>query len=114
MLYSRELDETINFYTISIDFTVAKKNEKWGWASMNLGDIEIMVAKPNDHTHIEKPTFTGTFYFNINDVDDLWHELKDKCTIVYPIEDFEWNMREFAILDNNGYMLQFGQNIKAD
>ena len=25
------------------------------------------------------------------------------------IETFEWGMREFAIYDNNGYVLQFGQ-----
>ena len=28
-------------------------------------------------------------------------------------EDFEHGMREFAIYDNNGYMLQFGQEIEA-
>ena len=40
--------------------------------------------------------------------------VKDKAKIVYPLEDFEWQMREFAIYDNNGYMLQFGQDISTD
>jgi hypothetical protein len=31
--------------------------------------------------------------------------------IAYPMEDFEYGMREFAIYDNNGYMLQFGAPI---
>jgi len=28
--------------------------------------------------------------------------------VVYPIESFDYGMREFAIRDNNGYILQFG------
>ena len=37
--------------------------------------------------------------------------MKDKAEVVYPIEDFDYGMREFAIRDNNGYLLQFGQEI---
>ncbi len=36
-------------------------------------------------------------------------QLKDKAAIVYPLEDFDYGMREFAIRDNNGYILQVGQ-----
>jgi len=35
--------------------------------------------------------------------------LKDKVRVCYPLENFEYGMREFAIYDNNGYLLQFGQ-----
>lgn len=31
--------------------------------------------------------------------------------VCYPIEDFHYGMREFAIFDNNGYLLQFGQPV---
>jgi len=31
--------------------------------------------------------------------------------ICYPIETFEYGMREFAIYDNNGYLLQFGEAV---
>ena len=41
-------------------------------------------------------------------------KVKEKVKVVYPIENFEWEMREFAIYDNNGYMLQFGQDITAE
>ena len=43
------------------------------------------------------------------DVDALWERLKDVVRVCYPIEDFEYGMREFGIYDNNGYLLQFGQ-----
>jgi hypothetical protein len=42
-------------------------------------------------------------------VDGLWQRLKDRARVCYPIENFEYGMRELAIYDNNGYLLQFGQ-----
>ena len=42
---------------------------------------------------------------------ELWQQIKERATVVYPLEDFEYGMREFAIRDNNGYILQFGQEI---
>ena len=38
-------------------------------------------------------------------------ELKDKARISYEIDNFPYGMREFAVYDNNGYLLQFGQEI---
>lgn len=32
-------------------------------------------------------------------------------SVVYPIETFAYGMREFAIRDNNGYILQFGREV---
>jgi uncharacterized glyoxalase superfamily protein PhnB len=55
--------------------------------------------------------FTGSFYFHHDEVDELWQQIKDKAMVVYPLEDFGYGMREFAIRDNNGYILQFGQEI---
>jgi len=37
--------------------------------------------------------------------------LKDKVEVCYGIENFHYGMREFAIYDNNGYLLQFGQDV---
>ena len=52
--------------------------------------------------------FTGSLYINPDDVDALWEQVKDKARVCYPIETFDYGMREFAIYDNNGYLLQFG------
>ena len=111
MLWTENLQETIDFYTNTLGFICGDKNDEWGWAAMHNGDIDVMVAKPNEHTPYDKIMFSGSFYFTLENVNELWEELKNKCTIAYPIENFEWEMREFAIFDNNGYMLQFGQHI---
>ena len=46
------------------------------------------------------------------DVSAIWEALKDTVEVCYELEDFEWGMREFGIYDNNGYVLQFGEEIK--
>ncbi|UOK43609.1 MULTISPECIES: bleomycin resistance protein [Flavobacterium] len=111
MLWTTELKETIAFYVNILGFTCGEYNEDWGWASLYKDDAEIMLAKPNEHTPFEKPVFTGSFYINVDNVEEIWEKLKDKCNLCYEIETFEWGMREFAVYDNNGYLLQFGQEV---
>ena len=111
ILWSEKLAESIEFYTTILGFECNERNDEWGWASLHKDGVGIMLAKPNQHAHYDKPVFTGTFYIDTDDVDEIWEALKDKVKIVYGIENFEWQMREFAIYDNNGYMLQFGQDI---
>jgi hypothetical protein len=38
---------------------------------------------------------------------------KDKARICYELEEFEYGMREFAVYDNNGYLLQFGEPVDS-
>jgi len=64
-----------------------------------------MLSLPNEHLPFEKPEFTGSLYFQADDVDSLWENLRNKAIVVYPLEDFDYGMREFAIRDNNGYIL---------
>jgi catechol 2,3-dioxygenase-like lactoylglutathione lyase family enzyme len=111
MLWIDNLDETIEFYTNILGFILDGRNDEWGWASLHRDDVAIMLAKPNEHTPFDKPYFTGSFYFTTDNVDELWVKLKTKARVCYELENFEWEMREFAIYDNNGYLLQFGQNI---
>jgi uncharacterized glyoxalase superfamily protein PhnB len=61
----------------------------------------------------ESPVLTGTLYIHCDDVDAAWERIKDAARVCYPIEDFDYGMREFAVFDNNGYLLQFGQEIDA-
>ncbi|WP_223605489.1 VOC family protein [Chryseobacterium sp. OSA05B] len=110
ILWTDNIDETIGFYTQILGFTLMGRNDEWQWASLKKDDVQIMLSQ-NDY---EKPNgigFTGSFYFNVDDVDDLWEDLKTKAKVCYEIETFEWEMREFAVYDNNGYLLQFGQPV---
>ena len=109
ILYVRDVEESVRFYCDVLGFRCANRTDVW--ASLERDLAEIMISLPNEHLSFEKALFTGTFYFHSNDVDGLWERFRDKVTIVYPIENFEYGMREFAIRDINGYILQFGKEI---
>ncbi len=114
MLSTKKIRETVDFYTGVLGFSCPNFVEDWGWAVITHGDTELMFWLPNAHLPFEKPAFTGSFYLNVENADEIWEKLKDKVEVCYPIEDFDYGMREFAVYDNNGYLLQFGHSIAED
>lgn len=112
IIWTKDLQKTTKFYK-KLGFMIADQNEDWIWACLQKDDVEIMLAYPNEGTDFERANFTGSFYFVVDNVNELWSQVKDNCEVVYEIETFEWDMREFAIYDNNGYILQFGQEIEV-
>jgi uncharacterized glyoxalase superfamily protein PhnB len=109
ILWVESLDETIRFYSDTLGFECVNRMD--AWALLKKDEVELMISLPNEHEPYEKLQFTGSFYFHADDVDAWWNELKEKVAIVYPIENFDYGMREFAIRDNSGYILQFGKTI---
>jgi uncharacterized glyoxalase superfamily protein PhnB len=112
MLRTKDLHGTVTFWTERLGFTCQGVSEADGWASMSRNDVSVMIATPNAHVPFDAPAFTGSFYFDVDDATALWAELKDRVKIAYPLETFEYGMCEFAIYDNNGYMLQFGTPVR--
>ena len=113
MLNSWDLQATIAFYTEILGFACEKMSEDHGWASLRRDKVSIMFARPNQHMGHTVPVLSGSLYIKTDDVDSYWEKIKDKTRVCYPIEDFAYGMREFAIFDNNGYLLQFGQALPA-
>ncbi|HZY38588.1 MAG TPA: VOC family protein [Mucilaginibacter sp.] len=111
MLYTKQVKETVDFYTSILGFTCENHLDDWSWAALSRDEIEIMAAYPNAHLPFEQPLFTGSFYMMTDDVDVIWNVIKDKVKVCYELETFDYGMREFAIYDNNGYLLQFGQPV---
>jgi len=109
MLTVTDIPATVKFYGDMLGFACISQVEEW--ACLSRDGLEVMLSLPNAHVPFERPHFTGSVYFRCDNVDELWRTVKDKAEIVYPIENFEYGMREFAIRDNNGYLLQFGQEI---
>ena len=112
MLWTDRLEETIDFYTRNLKFSCVEKNEDWGWASLQRDGIGIMLAKPNAQTPLHKPLFSRSLYIKTDQLNELWETLHTKAWVNYPIWNFDWGMMEFAIYDNNGYPIQFGQELE--
>ena len=111
MLRTWDLPATIEFYTRTLGFTCESHKPEWGWARLVYENVSLMFSGPNEHEGDVAPTFTGSLYFRVQDIDSLWSHLKDQARVCYPIETFPYGMREFAIFDKNGYLLQFGESV---
>jgi uncharacterized glyoxalase superfamily protein PhnB len=109
ILRTGNLQQTISFYETALGFK--SRSNFPGFASLSLQDAELMFIEPRDG--FDTPQLTGSIYFFMEGVDMLWETVKDKATIKTVINNREYLMRDFSILDNNGYELVFGEDISA-
>jgi catechol 2,3-dioxygenase-like lactoylglutathione lyase family enzyme len=122
ILWTKDIKESVSFYETVLGFT--SKSNFPNFVSLTRGSIEIMFIvpqeepedckDPNKEVFFPKPMLTGSIYIVMEEVDTLWKIVKDKAVIKTPIDDRQYYMRDFSILDNNGYELVFGQNISCD
>ncbi|WP_199121469.1 VOC family protein [Pedobacter sp. ASV28] len=110
ILASLNAEETIKFYTEKLGFTF---HSNWdGYLIFSREAIQIHLWPTTDE---EIPKNTGC-YVNVTEVDHLYAEYEPKG-VVHPngkLESKPWEMRQFSILDNNGNIIHFGEDISAD
>jgi catechol 2,3-dioxygenase-like lactoylglutathione lyase family enzyme len=120
ILWTKDLEETISFYESVLGF---KANSRFpNFVSLTREHVELMFVLPQDEPEdckdpndkeefFPKPLLTGSIFIVTDQIDELWESVKDKATIKSSIDNREYLMRDFSILDNNGYELVFGQDI---
>jgi catechol 2,3-dioxygenase-like lactoylglutathione lyase family enzyme len=120
ILWTKNLGETVSFYETVLGFQ--GKSDFPNFASLTKGNVEIMFVVPQDEVNdcegeednqefFPKPLLTGGLFIVTDEVDGLWASVKDRAVVKTAIEDRAYLMRDFSILDNNGYELVFGQDI---
>ncbi len=99
MLEVQNMEETISFYEKKLGFQcVGKQGSEWGeWARLEKDKVAIMLTERYSQNKKSKPTFTGSIYLKTDQIDELWEKLKSEVKISYPIETFDYGMREFAV-----------------
>ncbi|MFZ1988480.1 MAG: VOC family protein [Alphaproteobacteria bacterium] len=107
VLSTEDVAGSVRFYVDQFGFISTFESESF--ARVELGAADIMFAQPNAHVPWQGPRFTGSIYLDVDDVDEMWERLKARVRVVYPIETMEYGLREFGVLDNNGYQLSFAQ-----
>ena len=113
MLCTNELKNTVDFYRDILGFEIDEYREDWNWCHIHRNGVNLMFTVPlGDTSYRGTPLFTGSFYIYTEEVDTLWDELKNKTKVCYEIANFPHRMREFGIYDNNGYLLQFGRELR--
>jgi len=80
----------------------------------NLSIMLRLVPKPELISPNEKQGGTWDIFFWVRDVRALHAELRGKgAEVVYgPIIQSEYQMKEFAVRDRDGYVLGFGQSLQ--
>jgi uncharacterized glyoxalase superfamily protein PhnB len=116
MLKVADLVETLAFYTQTLGFTVENQisddNGKPTWCALRWGAASVMFYSAESLDQPPgPPTMTGVLYFNPADVRALWNHLKDRAQVAWPLQEMPYGMMEFAIVDCNGYILSFGQEV---
>lgn len=120
ILWTKNLQETIAFYTEILGFT--SQSHFPNFVSLVKEEVQIMFITPQEEPEECKepgdgkpffpgPCLTGSIYIFTEEVDALWDKVKDNSTIKTALADREYLMRDFSILDNNGYEIVFGEDI---
>jgi uncharacterized glyoxalase superfamily protein PhnB len=95
------------FYADVLQF---KKGWTWGepprHASVSLEEIEIHFAQGK-----AEPTEAFWIYLSVGDIEKIYDHCKNSnLPLKGELEEKPWGMREFTILDLNGYKLRFGSS----
>lgn len=111
MLVTNDIAATVDFYTRVLGFSCEALDEEYGWVSLGRDNVRVMFTLSTDHLPFDQPAMTGALYLYTDDVEADWERLRFKAKVCFPIEDFDYGTREFAIYDNNGYILQFAREM---
>ena len=111
----KNVKETIEFYEEKLGFqkvlSVPEEGEILNFAIIAKDNITIMFQEQNNLTEeystlkVEniKPTFT--LFITVENVQKLYEDLKDKVEIAKELHKTFYGKDEFAIFDNNKYIL---------
>ncbi|WP_407353301.1 VOC family protein [Luteimonas sp. R10] len=107
-----ELAQSIDFYRHTLGFALA-----WSWgeppdiAAICRDNVEIILTQRAG----AKPAGAAHVYLGVSGIDDYYATLVGAgVTIVVPIDDRPYGMRDFRIADPSGNELSIGQAIAGE
>lgn len=112
---TESIEETIEFYTKKLSFTVVEKvePEEGKAVFVILSKDNCLLSFQEKSSLIEeyntlktsqiKPTFT--LFFKVENVDEIYRNLSADITMASELHETFYGTKEFAIFDNNGNIL---------
>lgn len=116
-IFVKDINTTVRFYE-TLGFKLMMQVPEEGdliWAMMMCGNVTFMFQsfKSLDTELPEISRKDGgslLFYIQIKDIRNFHDSIKDKVTVLKGLEKTFYGATEFAILDNNGYVLTFAED----
>lgn len=122
----KDIVSTVKYYQKNFDFelqmlvdesktnfdTKIKKELNYIWAMIHKDDVSIMLQsidslKEDIGVFFDNVGASLTLYIEVENVDDLYLNIKDKVNMYKDIATTWYGQREFYIKDINGYILGF-------
>src|SRR5688572_886438 len=82
-----------------------------GWEFLSFGDFKVMLGECRDEMTAEA-TGNHSWYAHvlIGNVDEVYQELMDSgASILSPIANKPWGIREFSVVTPDGHRIAYGQ-----
>jgi uncharacterized glyoxalase superfamily protein PhnB len=114
LIYVSNLRQSVEFYTQTLGFRLGQyfpDKDNSTYAPVFIGDYKLMLVQAresNKKLYSNGLGGSGTqFFVQVDDVDSVWSKVKEKVTVVDPIETKNWGDREFTLKDQDGYLISF-------
>lgn len=109
-----DLPQAVDFYTCTLGFRLCWRaaNDAGGENCMLQAGAADLLLSTGSHLG-DKPQFTGTLYFHMDDVEEYYDRIKKKAQVLWPLDVMEYGQKEFGIRDCNGYTLAFAEEVEA-
>jgi uncharacterized glyoxalase superfamily protein PhnB len=105
LLRCLDIDKTREFYETLLGSSVALTAENT--LTVTHGGARLVFTSQNLWS--KDPTFSGTIYMTVSDVERLFALIAPKASVAWPVQTMAYGSKEFAIHDCNGYLIAFQQ-----
>ncbi|MBP2651030.1 MAG: aldoketomutase [Firmicutes bacterium] len=118
-----DIDNSISFYVDILGFNIEYQREEVGFAFLVLGNVQIMIEKNNDTWTTGKLSYPYgrgiNLQIEVDDISLLLGRLKNEKYPIFVEPEDHWyrinneyyGVREFLVLDPDGYLLRFSQEL---
>ncbi len=112
------VNDTVDYYVKFLGFQKMMTMPEEGvldWAMLVRDSVTIMLQSQKsiaeEYPELKETAIgaTLTFYFDIENLEELFEELKNKVTVHKELHDMFYGRKEFVIEDCNGYFLVFSE-----
>lgn len=115
-----DVKETIKFYKNVLNFEIVLtvpdyEKEKLNFGMVKNGEVCIMfqekLSLEEEYSILKGGVNTKglTLFAKVDNLEELYENVKTKARVIKEIHNTFYNTKEFAILDNNGFVLTFAQ-----
>jgi uncharacterized glyoxalase superfamily protein PhnB len=116
-----DVNKAVDYYVKNLGFNLIASVPESGnlnWAMVMRDGITIMfqslksIQEDLPELKINQKGSIGTFFIEMEGIDQLYKEVKDKVEILGEMRTTFYGKKEFTIKDLNGYFITFAEDIK--